>query len=88
MDNTLIGRVSNKGQIIIPSSVSKLLGLTKGSEVFLTVGNEQITIKKLPTKLDWDKVISDIPVEVVDIDENGHYNPEKSPDFHDWMANG
>lgn len=48
----------------------------------------QITIKKLPTVVDWSKLVKGIPVEDVEVDDNGHYNPKKSPDFHDWMVNG
>lgn len=50
--------------------------------------NNEITIKKLPTALDWAKLVKEIPVEDVEIDDNGHYDPKKSPAFHDWMVNG
>lgn len=36
----------------------------------------------------WDNLFADYPTEVVNIDENGKYDKEKSPKFHDWMVNG
>lgn len=47
------------------------------------VKDNEIRIKKLPTALDWSDLVKQYPVENVDIDENGHYDPKKSPDFHD-----
>lgn len=37
---------------------------------------------------EWDDLIDQIPEERVDFDENGHYDPKKSPEFYDWMVNG
>ncbi|MDU4240712.1 AbrB/MazE/SpoVT family DNA-binding domain-containing protein [Limosilactobacillus fermentum] len=88
MDNALMGKMSQKGQVVIPSAIRKALGLTKGTEVSFEVKDDEIRIKKLPTALDWSDLVKQYPVEDVDIDENGHYDPEKSPDFHDWMVNG
>lgn len=45
-------------------------------------------IKNVPNVLDWAKLIDQIPEERVDFDENGHYDPKKSPEFYDWMVNG
>lgn len=88
MDNALTGKMSQKGQIVIPVAIRKALGLQKGTKVSFEVKNNEIRIKKLPTALDWANLVKEIPVEDVDIDENGHYDPKKSPDFHDWMVNG
>lgn len=88
MNNTFTGKVSQKGQIVIPASIRKEMGLEKGSEVSFEFENGKITIKKLPTALDWANLVKQIPIEDVEIDENGHYDPKKSPDFHDWMVNG
>lgn len=88
MDNTLTGKMSQKGQIVIPVAIRKALGLQKGTEVSFEVKDNEIRIKKLPTALDWANLVKEIPVEDVEIDENGHYDPKKSPDFHDWMVNG
>ena len=88
MENTLTGKVSQKGQVVIPAPIRKALDLKRGSEVSFKLENGEITIKKLPTSLDWANLVKQIPVENVDIDENGHYDPKKSPDFHDWMVNG
>ena len=88
MNRVLIGKVSQKGQVVIPIQIRKALGLKKGSKVSFELNNGEITIKKLPTALDWANLVKQIPVEDVKIDENGYFDPEKSPDFHDWMING
>ena len=88
MHNTLTGKVSQKGQVVIPAAIRKSLGLEKGTKVSFEVKDNEIRIKKLPSALDWADLIKEIPVENVEINENGHYNPKKSPDFHDWMVNG
>ena len=54
----------------------------------IEVKDNETHIKKLPTLLDWDKLIKKRPVEDVEIDENGHYDSKKHPDFHDWIVNG
>lgn len=84
----MIGHVSQKGQVVIPAAIRKMLGLTKGSKVSFEVKDNQITIKKLPTALDWAELIDQLPVEKVEFDKNGKYDSKKSPDFHDWMVNG
>lgn len=88
MDNALTGKMSQKGQIVIPASIRRALGLQKGTKVSFEVKNNEILIKKLPTALDWANLVKEIPVEDVEIDENGHYDSKKSPDFQDWMVNG
>lgn len=50
--------------------------------------NNDVIIKKLPTAVDWAKLVKDIPVEDIEIDNSGHYDSKKSPAFHDWMVNG
>ncbi|MEE5988567.1 AbrB/MazE/SpoVT family DNA-binding domain-containing protein [Ligilactobacillus equi] len=88
MENTFTGKVSQKGQIVIPATFREALRLEKGSKVSFELNGEEITIKKLPTVLDWTDLVRKIPVEKVELDENGHYDPKKAPDFHDWMVNG
>ncbi|WP_223896832.1 AbrB/MazE/SpoVT family DNA-binding domain-containing protein [Lactobacillus huangpiensis] len=88
MDRVLIGKVSQKGQVVIPIRIRKALGLKKGSKVSFELKNGEITIKKVLTALDWTNLVKQIPVEDVKIDENGYFDPRKSPDFHDWMVNG
>ena len=83
MNRVLIGKVSKKGQVVIPIQIRKALGLKKGSKVLFELNNGEITIKKLPTALDWANLVKQIPVEDVKIDENGYFDPKKSPDFHD-----
>lgn len=88
MNRVLTGKVSQKGQVVIPIQIRKALGLKKGSKVLFELKNGEITIKKLPTALDWANLVKQIPVENVKIDENGYFDPKKSPDFHEWMING
>ena len=88
MDHILTSKVSQKGQVVIPIKIRKALGLKKGSKVLFELNNGEITIKKLPTALDWANLVKQIPVEDVKIGENGYFDSEKSPDFHDWMING
>ena len=88
MDHLLTSKVSQKGQVVIPIKIRKALGLKKGSKVLFELNNGEITIKKLPTALDWANLVKQIPVEDVKIGENGYFDPKKSPDFHDWMVNG
>ena len=88
MDSVLTGKVSQKGQVAIPIQIRKALGLKRGSKVLFELKKSKITIKKLPTALDWANLVKQIPVEDVKIGENGYFDPEKSPDFYDWMVNG
>ena len=88
MDSVLTGKVSKKGQVVIPIKIRKALGLKKGSKVSFELNNGEITIKKLPTALDWANLVKQIPVEDVKIGENGYFDPKKLPDFYDWMVNG
>lgn len=88
MDKALTGKVSQKGQVVIPAAIRKALDLHQGTKISFELKGDEILIKKLPTALDWANLVKEIPVEDVDIDEHGHYDPQKSPDFHDWMVNG
>lgn len=88
MESSAISKMSQKGQVVIPVKIRKELDLHAGDKLPFTVKNGEINVQKLPTSLDWAEVIKDIPVENVDIDEDGHYDAEKSPNFHDWMVNG
>lgn len=47
----------------------------------LEVKDNEIRIKKLPTALDWSDLVKQYPVENVDIDENGHYDPKNLRTF-------
>lgn len=86
--NIFIGKMSQKGQIVIPVALREALCLEKGSKVYFELNGGEITIKKLPTALDWADLVKQIPVEEVEFDENGHYDPKQAPDYHDWMVNG
>lgn len=88
VDNVVTGKISSEGEVVIPTSIRRLLGLDKETEISFEVKNDEICIKKLPTAIDWKELVEQIPVEDVEIDEDGHYDQKKSPDFHDWMVNG
>ncbi|MFQ3624866.1 AbrB family transcriptional regulator [Lactobacillus johnsonii] len=66
----------------------KVLDLEKGTKVYFELKDSENLVKKLPTALDWENLIFELPEEKVKIDKNGNYNPKKSPNFHDWMVNG
>lgn len=53
------------------------MGLQKGMKVSFEVKENEVRIKKLPSSLDWADLIKKIPVENVEIDDNGHYDPKK-----------
>lgn len=66
----------------------KVLDLEKGTKVYFELKDSENRVKKLPTALDWENLIFELPEEKVKIDKNGNYDPKKSPNFHDWMVNG
>mgnify|MGYP005763873397 CR=1 FL=1 len=84
----MTSKMSQKGQVVIPAAIRKALGLTKGTELSFALTGDEITIKKVPTAVDWANLVRQIPVEEVKIDAQGNYDPKKSPEFHDWMING
>lgn len=59
MDNALTGKMSQKGQIVIPAAIRKALGLQKGTEVSFEIKNNEIRVKKLPTALDWADLVKE-----------------------------
>ena len=69
MSRVFTGKVSEKGQVVIPIQIRKALGLKRGSKVLFELKNGEITIKKLPTALDWSNLVKQIPVEDVKIDK-------------------
>ncbi|KFN92545.1 AbrB/MazE/SpoVT family DNA-binding domain-containing protein [Tetragenococcus muriaticus] len=77
-------KVSSKGQVVIPVELRRKLDLQDGDQVTIDVNdNNELVLKKLPTALDWHNLITSIPNEKVDVDQNDHYNPKKAPHFHD-----
>lgn len=66
MDNSYTGKISQKGQLVIPVAIRKALGLDKGSKVSFEVKNNEVIVKKLPTALD---LIDELPEGKVEIDK-------------------
>ncbi|APX71662.1 AbrB/MazE/SpoVT family DNA-binding domain-containing protein [Companilactobacillus allii] len=88
-DDSKISKISSKGQVVIPATIRKALQINSGDKLSITVSpDNEIILKKQPSELDWHNLVKDIPTEIVDVDKNGNYDPNKSPDFHDWMVNG
>ncbi|WP_238331559.1 AbrB/MazE/SpoVT family DNA-binding domain-containing protein [Furfurilactobacillus milii] len=82
----LTTRLSSKGQVVIPAEVRKQLGLSAGDQLSVDIDkNNNIVLKSRPTPLEWHDLIKNIPIEDVDIDKEGHYDPQKSPHFDEWM---
>jgi AbrB family looped-hinge helix DNA binding protein len=84
-------KVSSKGQIVIPASIRKALNIQSGDQVEWTLSSDgKLSVIKAPSAQEWSDLLDavNIPVEQVEMDEDGHYDPKKSPRFHDWMVNG
>ncbi|MGX6428273.1 AbrB/MazE/SpoVT family DNA-binding domain-containing protein [Levilactobacillus yonginensis] len=81
-----IVKISSKGQVIIPLEFRRELNLAGGTQLVIALNDEgQMILQKLPSSLDWQELIADIPVEQVDIDEDGRYDSKKAPSFDEWM---
>ncbi|QNQ82268.1 AbrB/MazE/SpoVT family DNA-binding domain-containing protein [Lactobacillus sp. PV037] len=59
MENQLIRKMSQKGQIVIPVSIRKALGLEKGTKLSFKLNGDEITIKKAPSVLEWAEVLKE-----------------------------
>ncbi len=71
-------KVSSKGQVVIPVELRRKLDLQDGDQVTIDVNdNNELVLKKLPTALDWHNLITSIPNEKVDVDQNGTIIPKK-----------
>ncbi|WP_225419868.1 AbrB/MazE/SpoVT family DNA-binding domain-containing protein [Levilactobacillus cerevisiae] len=70
---------------MIPAAVRKALNISTGDHLGFSVNDGQLVLEKLPTALEWRKLMANIPSEKVTFDENGHYDPEKAPEFDEWM---
>ncbi len=81
--------ITSKGQITLPKKFRQANGLTHGDKIKFIQdtanGNIQLEISKPEDSLTWDKILKDIPTEVVQFNEDGTVNAEKSPNFAAWM---
>lgn len=81
-------KISTKGQIVIPADIRKKIDLSAGSTLQLSLNeNNEITIQKTPTALDWANLVAEGPIERVAFNEDGTVDATKSPNFASWMAN-
>ena len=71
MDNPYTGKISQKGQLVIPAAIRKALGLDKGAKVSFEVKNNEVIVKKLPTALDWSNLIAELPGWLMDNETDG-----------------
>ncbi|MBU7563503.1 AbrB/MazE/SpoVT family DNA-binding domain-containing protein [Pediococcus ethanolidurans] len=80
-------KLSSQGQVVIPADIRKKMNLNSGDKLNFKIDNfGQLTINKLPTDNDWQKLIAEIPVEKVVKDKDGKVDAKKSPDFAAWMS--
>jgi len=42
----------------------------------------------LPTEEEWAELLEGLPTERVELDKDGNYDPEQSPEWHEWIKNG
>ncbi|GAF39966.1 hypothetical protein FC83_GL002980 [Agrilactobacillus composti DSM 18527 = JCM 14202] len=78
----LSAKMSAKGQVIIPAELRRKLGLEPGTKFTVyTDDQDNIVFAKVPAMSDWGKVLANIPNEDVAIDEKGHFDSKKSPNF-------
>ncbi|COI26850.1 transcriptional regulator%2C AbrB family [Streptococcus pneumoniae] len=85
----LVSKVSSKGQTVIPSELRRQFGIESGTEIVWSIDEEgRLYAEPVPTQDDWAELLRDWPIEHVKMDENGKYNPDDYPEFHDWMVNG
>ncbi|MFD1472270.1 hypothetical protein [Companilactobacillus mishanensis] len=40
------------------------------------------------TQSQIDELIDNLPVETIETDSHGNYDPKEHPEFHDWNVNG
>uniref|UniRef100_UPI00403EFA1C AbrB/MazE/SpoVT family DNA-binding domain-containing protein n=1 Tax=Lentilactobacillus hilgardii TaxID=1588 RepID=UPI00403EFA1C len=81
--------ISAKGQLVIPAAVRHQLNMSAGTKLSIQIDqNNNVVISKVPKVSDWEKLLANIPNEKVELDKKGHYDPEKSPEFDNWMRKG
>lgn len=78
-------KISKDGRLTIPIAIRKQLNLNASRKLTIAIVDDKIEIRVLPTADEWAKLFQNIPTEDVELDENGHYYSDKSPEFHEWM---
>ncbi len=79
-------KVSSRGRVVIPLDFRKRMHLSTGDQLEMTLSDDgRLILEKLPSNSDWKKLIADIQVEQVTVEQDGRYDPVKSPNFDKWM---
>lgn len=81
--------MSTKGRVVIPVKLREELGLKPGTRFVVYQDDDgNVVFAKVPELSDVKKLLANIPNEVVEFDNDGHYDPKESPDFDKWMREG
>lgn len=81
--------MSTKGQVVIPAKLREELGFKPGTRFVVYKDDDgNVVFAKVPELSDVEKLLANVPNEVVEFDKDGHYDPKKSPDFDKWMREG
>jgi len=79
-------KISSKRHVVMPFVFRERLIISKSDQLRVTHNKDgQLMLERFPSSLDWKKLIAGMPVEWVDIDSEGRYDPKKSPSFDEWM---
>lgn len=88
MDNNKgIVKISQNGEIKLSKELMKKLAIKPGDNLCYSIEKDHKVTFQNPND-SWYDIIKNTPSEKVVFDQNGNYDPKKSPNFHDWMVNG
>jgi len=80
-----IVKLSPEGHLPIPPEILAELGFEADMELHLSIEDGKLVIQRAPTPEEWAALVENLPTEHVELDEHGHYDPKKAPEFHRWM---
>jgi len=80
-----IVKLKPEGAVVIPPEILEELGFEADMELHLSVVDGKLVIQRAPNADEWAALFKDIPSEHIELDEHGHYDPKKAPEFHKWM---
>ncbi|WP_225423856.1 AbrB/MazE/SpoVT family DNA-binding domain-containing protein [Companilactobacillus zhongbaensis] len=88
MDNNKgIVKISQNGEIKLSKELMKKLAIKPGDNLYYNIEKDHKVTFQNPND-SWYNIIKNTSSEKVVFDQNGNYDPKKSPNFHDWMVNG